>query len=171
MTPLRFAPLGLLLCFGLLSAQTDWVPSDSLGRWSAKATPRSSPGTGWFLGVERLDRQEKQTLVQDGAERRVLVSDFDSADRLERTRVFQSGQLVQDLAYQGGSLLPVSETVFTDGEPRNVFRYTWGSAGLLKRQVETADGVNLFEDKIFRLPDGRLRRLERNSAEGPLAEV
>ena len=165
----------LLVCLLVLpwplGAQTQWLVSDSLGTTLPEATPRSKPGKGWFLGIERLGSQEKRTLLLDGIEKKVFVLDFDEMNRLTRSRTFQGGLMVDDLSYQAGTAWPSREVVLTDGQPSLQYDYVFGTEGLSSRKATNPSGVFLYEDKLSRLPDGRLRRLERDGPEGPLAEV
>jgi len=164
--------MGCLLVLALpLGAQTQWVVSDSLGTTSPEANQRSKPGKGWFLGIEHLGSQEKRTLTFDGVEKKVFVLDFDELNRLTRSRTFHGGVMVDDLSYQAGTTWPSRETLFNDGQPSVQYEYVFGPDGLRSRHATNSSGVFLYEDKLSRLPDGRLRRLERDGPDGPLAEV
>ncbi len=171
MKPLLVGCLFVGLWFPALALPTRWVASDSLGEVLPGARSLASPGEGWFLAVEVNGAQERRTLVFEGKTQKVFLLDFDAGGSLLRQQVFQNNLPVQDTGYVSGDARPQQETLFAGGVPSVVYRYQYAVDGLSSRLAEDAEGTFLFRDTLYRYPDGRLRRLERDGPEGPLAEI
>lgn len=107
-------------------------------------------------------------LVAFGGWGETLV-DHDAQGQVTRIREFRDGVAVWDVVYANG--FPRTETLLKDGQPSEVALLDFSGNNLVRRTVKDAQGALVYQDTLFRWPNGSLRRLERDGPEGPLANV
>lgn len=149
-------------------AETWWRLSNSLGK---DLGPAKASSQGWLLKIERNGSAEERTLLNSGKTDTVWLVDLDSVQRPLRSRVVRDGVPLWEYTFDPVTGWPVSETTFDDGQIDEITELEMTDRRLSGRTVRGPDGTLRYRDRLFVWPDGTLRRLERDDATGPLAEV
>jgi YD repeat-containing protein len=165
--------LAFFLLAAAVGAQSlpEWRLSDALGTDLGPA-PLGKPGAAhWMLRVETRGTAEEQVLFEKGAEKWTRLIDRDAAGRALRIRDLRDGEPLWDVTFHPETGLPAAETTFSAGLPVEIATLTFEDRVLSAREVKDASGAPLYTDRLFRWPDGTLRRVERDGPNGPLAEA
>jgi YD repeat-containing protein len=162
----------LLFVTAGLSAQApvDWRLSDALGADLGEA-PMGKNSARWTLRIETSGSAEERVLFDKGVEQSTREITRDAAGRALDVRELRDGEAVWDVSYHPETGLPAAETTFNDGDVAETSTLSFADGVLTRRDVKDAVGAPLFTDKLYRWPDGRLRRVERDGPAGPLAEA
>ena len=164
----------LFLLAAGLGAQSlpQWRLSDALGSDLGPAPLAKPASTHWTLRIETRGNAEEQVRCSRTAPRN---------GRGSSTGTPPDGRCVSAICATasrcGTSLITPKpafrppKTTFNAGQPVEVATLTFEDRVLTVRVVKDPEGVPLYTDRLYRWPDGTLRRVERDGPTGPMAEA